>query len=62
MRLVTSFLALQDDGSTWTRILADVPHDAAAIFVYLLIVASGVAIYLGSRGGKGDDRTSDDRS
>lgn len=33
-------------------ILADIPHDAAAIFIYLLVLASGIVVWRGGRAKK----------
>lgn len=47
-------ILVQGDGLTWTEVVAQVPHDPAAIFIYLLLFASGVAIWLSGRGKKQD--------
>lgn len=47
-------LVLQQDGLTLRDVVADIPHDAAAIFVYVLLLAALIAIALGSR--RGGDR------
>lgn len=40
---------IQDDGLTFREVLSDIPHDAAAIFVYLLLALFVGFIWWGSR-------------
>lgn len=40
---------IQDDGLTFHEVLSDIPHDAAAIFVYLLVAIFVFFIWWGSR-------------
>ncbi|HUF13364.1 MAG TPA: hypothetical protein VMN78_09710 [Longimicrobiales bacterium] len=53
-------LVQQSDGLTLGEIIADIPHDAPAIFVYVLLAAGIAAIVAGSRrsssGGKENSR------
>jgi len=36
-------------GLTWKQVLQDIPHDAGAIIVYLLIVGIGFVMWYGNR-------------
>ena len=57
--------AQAEEGLTIGKILSDIPHDAAAIFVYVLIAVFAALIWLGNRskddpptsGGPGDMNT-----
>lgn len=40
---------LQDEGMSLGEILRGVPRDPAAIFVYLMLIGSGIVIWKGSR-------------
>lgn len=42
-------LAIQEEGITFTKILRGIPTDPAAIFIYLIVVAAGLAIWWGGR-------------
>jgi hypothetical protein len=42
-------LAQESDGLTFTDVVGNLPSDPAAIFVYILLIGSGVLIWLGSR-------------
>lgn len=42
-------LAQESDGVSFSELMGNVPMDPAAIFVYLLLIASGVLIWMGSR-------------
>jgi len=49
-------LAQASDGLTFSDVVADVPHDPASIFVYVLLIVSGVLIWRGSRKKGGTER------
>lgn len=38
-----------DDGLTLTDILSDIPHDAGAVIVYILVLAFAGFVWYGSR-------------
>lgn len=54
MKALTIFALVQgtqDDGLTFGEVLANIPHDAAAIVVYVLVgVSIGLVIWSGRRG------------
>ena len=45
-------LLLQEDGLTLKRVLSDIPHDASALVVYVLLAAFVYLIWRGSRPGQ----------
>ena len=48
--ILQAVVSTDDDGLTLAEIVADIPHDAAAIFVYMLLGASLFAvIWFGAR-------------
>jgi hypothetical protein len=49
-----------DHGLTFREILADIPHDAAAIFVYLLVALSIVVVWRANRPKSGAPPTGGD--
>lgn len=56
-------ILIQDDGLTIREVLSDIPHDAAAIFVYLLLAIFVFFIWKGSRSRplrSNDEREKDD--
>ena len=58
MKALTLFSSIQatvDEGLTFTEVLADIPHDAAAIVVYILVGFSiGLVVWSGRRGAPRD--------
>ncbi len=42
-------IALQDSGSSMSRIIRSIPHDAAAVLIYVLMAAFVGLIIIGSR-------------
>jgi len=54
--------ALAGDGLTFGKILADIPHDAAAIVVYLLIAVSIIVVWRANRPKADPPRTSRDNA
>lgn len=46
-----AMLAGEGSGLTWQQVLQDIPHDAGAIIVYLMIVGFGFMLWYGNRPG-----------
>lgn len=46
---------VQEDGLTIGEVIADIPHDAAAVFLYLLMAASIILIWRGHRAARRND-------
>jgi hypothetical protein len=44
-----AMLVLQDDGLTFNTVIQDIPHDAPAIVVYLMLAIFAALVWLGSR-------------
>lgn len=58
MKALTLFSSMQaavDEGLTFAEVLADIPHDAAAVVVYILVGFSiGLVVWSGRRGAPRD--------
>ena len=55
LTLFSTMQAAVDEGLTFGEILADIPHDAAAIVVYILVGFSvGLVVWSGRRGAPRD--------